>query len=181
MSYFISGYDRAPDDHYPTIDHRLVDQLARNFKLSGRTVWEPCPGEHDLSKQIHDYGGHVYETRTDFFAITAPPFGYHALITNPPYKDAQGRRTGKFIAHALDIAPRAWVIILVRWSWLGGAGTRSGKADLIAHPRFYALTMPDCRPIWNRSMKANPIHAFTWLAWSPARNFIKPKQPLIWL
>jgi hypothetical protein len=180
MSYYDSGYPRDEDDHYPTFDHRLVDQLAHHFPLQSAIVWEPCPGEGDLARQLRAYGAQVLETRQDFYTIDKSPYGgARALITNPPYL-SKGRDTGRFIAHALDLMPDAWVIILVRWAWLGSAGTKNGKRDLTTHPRFYALTMPDCRPMWIRGSKGGPMHAFTWLAWAPA-HMIKPKHPIIWI
>ena len=176
MSYYRSGYPRIDDDHYPTIDHRLVDQLARNFALPGRIVWEPCPGEGSvLSEQLRAHGAQVFETRQDFYSIDKIPHG-QALITNPPY----GNQLGHFIAHDLTVAPHAWVIMLVRWGWLGSKGTTSGKRDLTTNRRFYALTMPDCRPIWIRGSKGGGMHASTWLVWAPANLIAKPRTPIIW-
>ena len=80
-------------------------------------LWEPAcgpgavvtvlraAGHAVIASDLVDYGFPLHFQR-DFLDIATAPVDAEAVITNPPYKDAQ-----RFVAHALNLCPRVFMLL----------------------------------------------------------------------
>ena len=133
-----SGYLRAPRDFYATpawVTERLLDHVA----LRG-AVWEPCCGDGAMARVLAARGYQVVASDiadrgfgtpgVNFLAARAFPAGCGAMVTNPPYGEADvmaGRPRSslamqRFLRHALSLTAGAQgqLALLVRLQWLAG-------------------------------------------------------------
>ena len=99
-----------------------------------RRIWEPCAGRGAIVRELIDAGHRVTASDLhswpdadpgimggrDFFRIDRAPIGCSCIVTNPPFKAADG-----FVRHGLELVPL--VVVLLRLAALEGAG----RADLI--------------------------------------------------
>ena len=162
-----SGYDRLPHDGYHTIDPLAVETLARNFRLWNRRILEPCAGRGDLVRQLKAHGGlaiaselHGYpdqdpsiETGCDFLKTSAAP-AVDMIATNPPYDQASA-----FVAHALDLMPRGYVVMLLRHDWI------CRRSEVFAN-RLRSYIPIRGRLKWIEGPSRNTArHNFAWAVW----------------
>src|SRR6516165_7665662 len=79
-------------------------------------IWEPAAGRGAIVKVLRDRGHAVIASDIfdygfplhfvgDFLAQTKAPVGCEAIVTNAPFKII-----GKFTQHALDLAPRVYLL-----------------------------------------------------------------------
>ncbi len=133
-----SGYLREARDFYATpawVTERLLDHI----RLRG-TVWEPCCGDGAMARVLQARGYAVVASDIadrgfgtpgmDFLTATAFPAGCGAMVTNPPYGEADAM-AGKprsssamqrFLRHALALTKAAdgQLALLVRLQWIAG-------------------------------------------------------------
>jgi hypothetical protein len=103
-------------DLYETPECALEALLA--VESLPRVVWEPAAGRGAIVRVLQGHGhiviasdifdyGFPLDFGADFLEITSPPADVVAIVTNPPYQQAEA-----FVAHALELCPR--VIMLLR-------------------------------------------------------------------
>jgi hypothetical protein len=111
MSQRASGYDRRPDEAYPTPSW-VAAIFADWLKGEGvNVIWEPAAGEGVLASALAVEGIEVVATRDDFFWRTAMPEGVSVIATNPPYGPAS-RLAAEFIRHAFKLKAERLILLL---------------------------------------------------------------------
>jgi hypothetical protein len=97
-------------------------------------IWEPAAGRGAISRVLRQHCRYVFATDlvsyagadadviggNNFFDFQTAPPGITCIVTNPPFKDADG-----FVRRGLLLVPK--VVVLLRLAALEGAG----RADLI--------------------------------------------------
>ena len=104
-------------------------------------VWEPACGRGAIVRELRDSGRAVIATdlvdygcedstpRVDFLMETKAPDGVQAIVTNPPFKNAD-----EFVAHALTLVPEVYMLLRVAFL----EGLRWYDANYVSqaiHPR----------------------------------------------
>ena len=59
MGKYDSGYERVPQEFYPTPDW-VIEALAEYVVLEGRQVWEPACGDGRMAEALKRAGATVY-------------------------------------------------------------------------------------------------------------------------
>jgi predicted RNA methylase len=139
-----------------------------------KRLWEPACGPgaivrelrtlgHDVvATDLVDYGLDDSDARVDFLMETQAPSGVDAIITNPPFKNAD-----EFVAKAVDLCPEVYMLLRVafleglRWYETGhynakGLGAHLARVWVFA-PRLDMMH----REGWE-GPKANSGMAFGW-------------------
>lgn len=137
-------------------------------------VWEPACGPGAIVRVLRRSGRAVYatdlvdygspdqdESGWDFFFERQCPLGVQAIVTNPPFKNAQ-----PFINHALDLCPR--VYMLLRLAFL--EGRRDGPSRILDDGRLARVHVFKNRlPMMHRDGWEGPrttnSTAFAWFVW----------------
>lgn len=103
MSQRASGYERRPDEDYPTPDW-VAAAIAGYLRVRALHIWEPAAGNGALADALVDRGFGVIPTTDNFLARAVPPDSrIDAIVTNPPYgDDRRGGQACSFIRHALS-------------------------------------------------------------------------------
>ncbi len=131
----LSGYARRSNDLYAT-PAWVTEALLRHVSLRG-PVWEPCCGAGAMARVLATAGYRVVSTDiadhgfgtpgVDIFSCQAMPDGCRAIVTNPPYGDADGQRRSAtalldFVRHVLMLAQevQGQVALVVRFQWIAG-------------------------------------------------------------
>lgn len=122
-----TGSARAPtadrgNDLYETPEV-ATESLVRAERLP-HCLWEPACGPGAIARVLRKHGHTVYatdlvdyestdqdESGWDFLLERQLPIGVEAIVTNPPFKNADA-----FVAHALELCPR--VVMLLRLAFL---------------------------------------------------------------
>lgn len=89
-----------------------------------QAIWEPCCGPGSIVRELRATGRQVYATDLvdyaspdqdchgwDFLMERQPPLGVEAIVTNPPFKNAN-----EFVQHALSLCPK--VMMLLRLAFI---------------------------------------------------------------
>lgn len=146
------------------------------------TLWEPCAGRGAIARELIAAGKNVVahdlvsyagadpgiETPIDFLMERAEPPGVEAIVTNPPFKNADA-----FIRHGLTLGLP--VVVLLRLMALEGAGRR----DLIDRHlvRVWAgiERLPQMhRDGWTGKRTSNSGAPFAWFVFDPAPRGERP-------
>jgi hypothetical protein len=145
-----------------------VEALLRAETLPLR-IWEPAAGRGAIVNVLRAHGHAViasdvveYGFPLDFtadFLTALPPKSCGAIITNPPYRDAE-----RFVAHALNLVPR--VYLLLRLAFLESERRTpildSGK---LARVHVFRKRLPMMhRAGWNGPRASSAI-PFAWFVW----------------
>lgn len=113
MSQRASGYERRPNEDYPT--PAWVAAVIAGY-LRGRAlyVWEPAAGNSAFAKALAAHGFKVDMTAGDFLQHATPPHDrIDAIATNPPYGDDRRADLARaFIRHALSLKIRTVAMLL---------------------------------------------------------------------
>jgi hypothetical protein len=146
-----------------------VEALLRVEKLPHR-IWEPAAGRgaivdvlrahgHDVvATDLVDYGIPGQEARRDFL-LERLPAGVEAIVTNPPYKNAE-----QFVAHALDLCPR--VIMLLRLAFMESVRrAHILETGHLARVHVFSRRIPMMHRAGWEGRKANSGMAFAWFCW----------------
>ena len=179
--YGEAGYERHPEDYYPTqpwVTRALLSAVDLSLPAQRRSeavVWEPACGDGRIVRELaadgysvvasdlHDRGCGV--TGVDFLADDSPeragvPASLSAIVTNPPIRDGMIER---FIVRALELTkPNGGrVAILARHEF---------DAPKTHHPLFLlpfaAKLVLHKRPIWiDGEQKASPRIPYAWFLW----------------
>lgn len=149
--------------------------------LPGR-IWEPCAGRGAISRELIGAGKRVtsmdlvahpgadpgIETPIDFLMELTPPPGVQAIVTNPPFKNADA-----FIRKGLGFGLS--VTVLLRLMALEGAG----RSDLIDNHliRVWAgiERLPQMhREGWTGNRTSNSGAPFAWFVFDPIARGERP-------
>ena len=130
---------------------------------------KPAAGRGAIARVLRDYG-HVVITSDvfgydgldfvrDFLAETKMLAGCEAIVTNPPYRHAN-----EFVAHALDLAPR--VYLLLRLAFLESVR----RTDILERRGLRAVHVFRNRlPMMHRDSRTGPRASsampFAWFCW----------------
>jgi hypothetical protein len=145
VSQRASGYDRRPDEAYPT-PAWLAAIFADWLKGEGvSVVWEPAAGEGCLASALAVEGVEVISTHDDFFWRQAMPEGVDTIATNPPY-GVSGKLAAEFIRHAFKLKAERMILLLkvdfdsgkTRTDLFRDQLTFSGKIVLIDRIKWFA-------------------------------------------
>jgi hypothetical protein len=173
-----TGNRRAPfvqrkDDLYQTPPEAVL-ALLRVESLS-RAVWEPACGPGAIVRILRAAGHDVLATDLvdyaspdqdhagwDFLLEQCLPAGVEAIVTNPPFKNAEA-----FVAHALKLCPK--VIMLLRLAFLESE-RRRGIIDngTLARVHVFRKRLPMMHRKGWQGRKANSGMAFAWFVWDRA-------------
>jgi len=167
------------DDLYET-PPEAVQALVRAEKLP-RVIWEPACGPGAIVRVLRACGHVVVATDLvdyrsadqdhhgwDFLLEQGIPDGIEAIVTNPPFKNAN-----EFVAHALELCPR--VVMLLRLAFLEST-RRTSILDggQLARVHIFRNRLPMMhRAGWTGSKVTNPT-PFAWFAWD--RNHTGPTE-----
>lgn len=175
MTSLITGNARAAvcergDDLYQT-PPEAVHSLMRVERLPLR-IWEPACGPGAIARVLRDAGHDVLATDLvdyaspdqnehgrDFLFEYQTPHGIHAIVTNPPFKNA-----GEFVAKALSLCPK--VIMLLRLAFLESEKRRNILDNgTLARVHVYRKRLPMMHRDGWEGRKANSSMAFAWFVW----------------
>lgn len=166
-----SGYDRRPNNFYPTppwVTMALWPSLPR----IPERIWEPAAGNGKMVEVLRTWGCEVVASdieerpnaiQGDFLKMERPE-GVEGIITNPPYGDlAQA-----FVEHALRLmAPvGGYVAMLANSDWEHAQGRTHLFRDC---PQFCKRIVLLKRIVWfvedNGKPKASPSQNHVWNFW----------------
>ena len=136
-----------------------------------RVIWEPAAGRGAIVKVLQTHGRTVISSDivhydfaldfvADFLTTTEMPTGCCAIVTNAPFKIIT-----KFTRHALDLAPR--VYLLCRLAWYQA----QGRTDILEHRglarvHVFRERLPMMhRDGWNGPRASSSI-PFAWYCWN---------------
>jgi hypothetical protein len=153
-----------------------VEALLRAENLPG-VLWEPACGRGAITRLLRATGRQVYSTDLvdysssdqdcagwDFMMETQLPLGVEAIVTNPPFKNAN-----EFVEKAIDLCPR--VVMLLRLAFLESE-RRSPILDSVALARVHIFRkrLPQMhRDGWQGNF-SNSGMAFAWFVWDKAHT-----------
>ena len=185
MTSLLTGSARAAlavrgDDLYET-PAVAVEALLRVEDIPA-IVWEPACGPGAIVRVLRASGRTVYATdlvdygspdqdksRWDFLMEMAVPTGVQAIVTNPPFKNAEG-----FVTHALTLCPK--VVMLLRLAFLESS-RRSSILDggQLARVHVFRSRLPMMhRHGWEGKRNGNAGMAFAWFVWD--RSWTGPTE-----
>lgn len=163
------------DDLYET-PPVAAEALLRIEHLPG-ILWEPACGPGSIVRVLRAAGKKVYATDLvdydtpdqdnagwDFLLEQQLPLGVEAIVTNPPFKNAEA-----FVAHALNLAPK--VVMLLRLAFLESE-RRRGILDsgLLARVHVFRKRLPMMHRDGWEGKKGNSAMAFAWFVWDRAHK-----------
>lgn len=186
----VTGNKRAPlserkNDLYET-PAVAVESLLRVENIPG-CVWEPACGPGSIVRVLRGAGRTVYatdlvdyaspdqdESGWDFLLERQMPIGAQAIVTNPPFKNAEA-----FVAKALELSPI--VVMLLRLAFLESEKRRgildNGK---LARVHVYRKRLPMMHRAEWEGRKANSGMAFAWFVWDAAHKGPTELRRLSW-
>ena len=167
----------------PTV---AVDALLRVEDLP-HCIWEPCCGPGQIVRALRAAGRTVYATDLvdyaspdqdeggwDFLSEQQLPIGVQAIVTNPPFKNAQA-----CVAKALDLCPK--VVMLLRLAFLESERRRpildNGK---LARVHVFRKRLPMMHRAGWEGRKANSGMAFAWFVWDADHSGPTELRRLSW-
>ena len=157
--------DRGNDVYETPPD--AVEALLRVESLPGH-IWEPCCGSGRIvevlrARQYRVTASDLVADRIDFLMEWRAPDGVGAIITNPPYKNADA-----FVRHGLALVPT--VVMLLRLNFLESR-RRSDILDggQLARVHVFADRLPRMHRADWAGRRASSTTAFAWFVWQRGR------------
>ena len=189
MGKYDSGYERVPQEFYPTPDW-VIEALAEYVVLEGRQVWEPACGDGRMAEALKRAGATVYASDIadrdyaglhqllDFTSLQNPKLQWldPRIITNPPYAypgERPHRLAERFIEaglHHIDRRGRGLLALLLPFGFDSIELRRHLFAD---NPDFTAKIVLLERIVWFERSDGEPEapkenHA--WFIWTRPRQ-----------
>lgn len=135
-------------------------------------LWEPACGPGQIVRVLRASGRQVYATDLvdygspdqdeagwDFLMQRQLPLGVEAIVTNPPFKNAQA-----FVAKALELAPK--VVMLLRLAFLESERRRDILDNgMLARVHVFRKRLPMMHRAGWEDKKGNSAMAFAWFVW----------------
>lgn len=163
-----------------------VEALLRVENIPG-CVWEPACGPGAIVRVLRAAGRSVYatdlvdyaspdqdESGWDFLFERQMPLGAAAIVTNPPFKNAEA-----FVAKALELSPL--VIMLLRLAFLESEKRRgildNGK---LARVHVFRNRLPMIHRDGWQGPKASSAMCFGWFVWDAAHKGPTELHRLSW-
>jgi hypothetical protein len=151
-----------------------TEALIRAERLPKR-IWEPAcgpgaivqvlraAGHEVIATDLVDYGCPDSSSRRDFLMEFSPPDGIGAIITNPPFKNAE-----PFVIKALSFAPK--VMMLLRLAFLESERRRAILDDApLARVHVFRNRLPMMhragQGIVAPERQTSSALAFAWFVW----------------
>jgi hypothetical protein len=135
------------------------------------SLWECACGAGAIVRALRYSGFHVYatdlvdhgcsgsESRIDFLLEQCAPDGIEAIVTNPPYKNAD-----QFVAHALRLVPR--VIMLLPLRFLESERrTPILDSGTLARVHVFKNRLPMMHRVGWAGPRATSSIPFAWFVW----------------
>jgi hypothetical protein len=166
MSQRASGYDRRPNEDYPT-PAWVTAAIAGYLRRYALHLWEPAAGNGALADALVDCGFGVIATTDNFLARTALPHDrIDAIVTNPPYgEDRRSALACDFIRHALKLDVQT-VAMLLRVDFDSG----KTRVDLFRDcPAFNGKIVLLDRVKWFEG-PSQPSDNHAWFVWNRDRR-----------
>ena len=149
------------------------------------TVWEPACGPGSIVRELRkfkrtviatdlvEYGCEDSQSRRDFLMELNAPLGCSAIVTNPPFKNAEA-----FAAKACDLVPESYM--LLRLAFLEGLRWRQrGLSKNLARVWVFAPRLPFMhRGGYNGQKTSNSGMPLAWFIW---RHDHKGPPQIDWL
>lgn len=162
MSQRASGYDRRPDEDYPTpswVAGALAPFLRR---MRVRSIWEPAPGAGNLAFALKDLEFEVVATSSNFFTYQGMPLPkLDAIVTNPPYGPPKGGdQAATFIRTAIQ-KPTRITAMLLRADY----DSAKGRVDLFRDCSFFAGKIALLDRIKWFPGDSSPSDNHSWFVW----------------
>lgn len=157
VNYRNSGYDRSARDLYSTPD-KYISWLFMHWLPSVTMIYEPCAGEHYMSRQIEACGFDVVctdiETGQDYLKN---PHHWPCIITNPPY----GRSLGpKIVRHAIAHTDQCAFLLPFDWD------AANKRHDLFSvESSFHMKITCNQRLKWIEGSESSGMHNYAWFVW----------------
>ncbi len=137
-----------------------------------QTIWEPACGPGSIVRVLRDAGHVVYatdlvdyaspdqdQTGWDFLMESQCPIGVEAIVTNPPFKNAQA-----FVQKALELCPR--VVMLLRLAFLESEARRPIlDTGALARVHVFRKRLPMMHRDGWEGKQGNSAMAFAWFVW----------------
>ena len=161
MSQRASGFDRRPNEDYPT-PAWVAAVIAAWLRPRAHCIWEPASGHGALAAALTAQVFRVIATGGDFLDYRVPPDPLiTAIVTNPPYgADHRNELACDFIRHALSLDVRI-VAMLLRIDF-DSAKTR---VDIFRdHPAFAGKIVLLDRVKWFEG-PSSPSDNHAWFVW----------------
>jgi hypothetical protein len=152
------------------------------------TCWEPACGDGAIVRELRaagravvatdlvDYGCPDSQARVDFLMERKAPDGVPAIVTNPPFKNAE-----EFLAKSLELVPEVYMLLRVafleglRWYDVGTHRNSQDFGKHLAHVWIFAPRLDMMhREGWD-GPKANSGMAFGWFVFH--RDYRKHSGP----
>jgi hypothetical protein len=163
------------DDSYdtpPVAVEALLKELQRIGEPLPHNLWEPFAGRGNIvdvlrahghrviGSDLVDYGRPDFFNRRDFLLEWKLPAGVEAIVSNPPYKNAE-----TMIAHALLLRPRV-IGMLLRLAFYESE-RRTPILEGVGLKRILAFRkrLPMMHRAGWQGRKANSGMAFAWFIW----------------
>lgn len=164
MSQRDSGYERKERDLYETPAWVTCELVKHLPQLPMPGIWEPACGSGKMVAALNDCALGFVVTGTDivdgkdFLKSQELPQDCGAIITNPPYTDAD-----LFIKHALNlIHPRGVVAMLLRTDFDHAKGRMALFSGCPAFSKKLVLTR---RIRWFEDSTGSPSFNHAWFIW----------------
>lgn len=167
--FFHSGYARKPNDHYPTIDTRLIDGLLHHFPLYGEHICDPCsPNGSAIVDYLNIMDRNAYGLEDAFSELKYPTTW---IVTNTPYTvPLVDQLVEHFVSQFNTRGDLEGVACLFKTAW-DHASSRDRFTDLC--PRYYGQIKLRFRPWWTDEREHNPQHSYVWHIWTRGRHRAK--------
>lgn len=150
-------------------------------------IWEPACGPGAIARELRAAGHTVYATDLvdydspdqdeagwDFLLERQLPIGAAAIVTNPPFKNADA-----FVAHALELCPR--VVMLLRLAFLESERRRPIlDGGQLARIHVFRKRLPMMHRAGWTGPKAKSGMAFAWFCWDRDHDGPAALQRLSW-
>jgi hypothetical protein len=146
-----------------------VEALLRAERLP-HCIWEPAAGRGSIARILRDHGhavicsdiedyGFPLHFKRDFLGEIGAPAGVEAVITNPPYRDAE-----RFAARALALVPL--VIMLMRLAFIESERrTEILERCGLARVHVFKRRLPMMHRDGWQGPKASSAMPFAWFVW----------------
>jgi hypothetical protein len=162
----VSGYKRKPNEAYYT-PHWVTHALLPHIKMwPDSLAYDPAAGTRMIVRAINEAGvgfpcigtDVTDDNGDDFLQLKKAPPKCRAIITNPPYRQAEA-----FIRHALELMqPRRGLVAMLLRTDYDHAATRR---DLFDWPFAMRIVLTK-RIRWIAESTGSPSFNHVWLVWN---------------
>jgi hypothetical protein len=186
--YRLSGYQRKPNDFYPTPSDVAIS-LATGLPRLGldlpRVALDPCGGDGALRHGLAPFGVDVrlsdlypdkYQGADGYVTsqpLDASDLGHlrcalelagadcTVIITNTPHNTDEACAIVRNLVALVEGQYVEFVAALFKSIW----GAEPGRLSFFNRPSFFGEILCCWRPRWTPGTKKSPMHAYAWYVW----------------